>query len=188
MHFLSHGSVLVVVGNEVWIDKSWGPKLDDVPGVMVVHCEWDKLAMTVCVFIVAAWWVVWALWVHEREVRLHGELCGWCEWVVMRYGCMVSCVGFVNGRGCMVEVKLCGWACGCRVVCGGHGWVEDGVWLHSGEVRVSMWLGTASWWGVRETLSYIWAVWELWDGCEGVQLHGWGVRETLSCIWAVWEL
>ena len=105
---------------------------------------------SVCVSIVAAWWVVWTLWVHEREVRLHGEL---CEWVVMRYGFMVSC-----------EMVRCGWACGCMVVCWGHGWVEGGVWLHGSEVRVSMWLGAVAWWGMKETLSFIWTVWELWDG------------------------
>ena len=36
-------------GNEVWIDRSWGMKLDDVPRVMGGHCEWDKLAVAVCV-------------------------------------------------------------------------------------------------------------------------------------------
>ena len=50
-----------------------------------------------------------------------GELCGICEqlwlrgrgevvWVSMWLGAAawVSCEGFVNGHGCMVEVKLCG--------------------------------------------------------------------------------
>ena len=57
------------------------------------------------------WWAVWALWI---------VVVAWWRW---------SCVGELwDGRDCMVEMKLCGWACGWVV---GEPWRP---WVACGEL------------------------------------------------------
>ena len=101
----------------------------------------------------------------------------------------VSCVSFVNGHGCMVEVKLCGWVCG-------WGWLHSGVgWLSWRWMVVAMgcmWTAYGLFVVDVEAVGELWGAWWWCGGCV------WAVREVQAacgshgvrgvhvvCIWVM---